>query len=379
MDPDRRGLVTPSRFERWPRASLFATFMVLLVALDLVAGALLPRPGVDAERLRGIDRNGARRYDARYHHGFGPGVRFMERWGAPGQTYPVITNRLGLRDADERDVPAYTPKRRLVFLGDSFVEGIGVPYEDTFVGIVDRRLGREHYDVLDVGVSGASPKLYYYRLKYLLEEVGLKVDDLFVFIDTSDAHNEIEFEEWEPGKPPYREPPRPGRTWEALRRRSFVADLAWQALVRYRERERLATASRLDDEMYEMFDARVQERWGRRALGHLDAYVQGVLDLCKARGIRATLVIFPHPFHVEIATRAPKWAAFWRGVADRNGVGLMDLFPVFLDATAGDTRTASGSGGTKSLSGVLFIPGDIHWSPAGHQLVAEEILRAISP
>lgn len=353
-------------FERWPLATLVGTVAALLLACDLLAGALLPRPGVTAERLRGIDRDGARRYDARYHHGFGPGARFMERWGRPDETYPIITNQLGLRDSEEREVPASTSKRRIVFLGDSFVEGIGVPYEDTFVGVVDRQLGRERYDVLNVGVSGASPKLYFYRLKFLLEEVGLKVDDLYLFIDTSDAHNEVEFESWEPGTPPYREPPRPGRTWEALRRWSYLAELAWQGVVRHRESERLAAARQMDDEMYEIFDAGVQERWGRRALGHLDDYVQRVLDLCRAHGIRATLVIFPHPFHVELGTPAPNWSGLWRRVAERNGVRMLDLFPAFLSPSRADASR-------------LFIPGDIHWSATGHELVAEQLLRDMSP
>lgn len=351
-------------FERWPGATLAGTVAALLLACDLLAGALLPRPGVTETRLRGIARDGARRYDARYHHGFGPGARFLERWGGPGETYPIVTNLLGLRDSEEREVPPSTSKRRIVFLGDSFVEGIGVPYEDTFVGIVDRRLGRERHDVLNVGVSGASPKLYYHRLKYLLEEVGLEVDDLYLFIDTSDAHNEIELEEWEPGEPPFREPPSPGRSWEALRRRSYLAELAWQGVVRHRERERQAAERRLDEEMYEIFDAGVQERWGRRALGHLEDYVQRLLELCEARGIRATLVIFPHPFHLEVSTPAPKWSGFWRRVAERNGVPLLDLFPAFLAQPRAEAAR-------------LFIPGDIHWNAAGNRFVAEQLLRAI--
>lgn len=373
MEQGSRAMDRPSWFERRPRATLAATAATLLLACDLLAGALLPRPGVTPERLGGIRRDGARRYDARYHHGFGPGVRFTERWGGPDETYPIVTNQLGLRDADERDVPAYTPKRRILFLGDSFVEGIGIPYEQTFVGMVDRRLGREDFDVLGAGASGASPKLYFHRLKYLLDDVGLKVDDVYMFIDTSDAHNEIELEEWEPGTPPYREPPRPGRVWEALRRRSYLADVSWQGVVRWRERQRLAAARRLDEEMYEIFDAGVQQRWGRRALGHLDDYVQRILDLCSGHGIRATLVIFPHPFHVEVGTRAPQWVAFWRRIAERNSVPLIDLFPDFLEPP-GDLPGPEGRGG----DGALFISGDIHWSAAGHGLVAARILPTIT-
>jgi hypothetical protein len=42
------------------------------------------------------------------------------------QFLPTI---FGFKDSGVRDVPLTTDKHRILFMGDSFTEGIGVPYE----------------------------------------------------------------------------------------------------------------------------------------------------------------------------------------------------------------------------------------------------------
>jgi hypothetical protein len=47
----------------------------------------------------------------------------------------VFTDSLGFKDASRRAVP---DRRRILFIGDSFTEGVGLPYEQTFVGLFAR-------------------------------------------------------------------------------------------------------------------------------------------------------------------------------------------------------------------------------------------------
>jgi hypothetical protein len=46
----------------------------------------------------------------------------------------VITNSLGFKDAMPRNVPLHSKRKRVLFLGDSFTEGLGTSYNETFVG-----------------------------------------------------------------------------------------------------------------------------------------------------------------------------------------------------------------------------------------------------
>ncbi len=105
----------------------------------------------------------------------------------------LFTNSLGFKDKSSRTIPLLSSKnftKRIVFIGDSFTEGIFLEYEDTFVGIIDKELNKKSIQVLNAGVGSYSPIIYWRKVKYLIEEVGLKFNELVVFIDMSDICDE---------------------------------------------------------------------------------------------------------------------------------------------------------------------------------------------
>jgi SGNH hydrolase-like domain, acetyltransferase AlgX len=81
---------------------------------------------------------------------------------------PVQVNREGLRDV-EHTFAKPAGVFRILVLGDSFVEAMHVPLDDTFARVLQRRLdagGRGHVEVVSAGVSGygtASELLYFER------------------------------------------------------------------------------------------------------------------------------------------------------------------------------------------------------------------------
>ena len=75
-------------------------------------------------------------------------------------------------------------------MGDSFTEGGLLDYTDTFVGRIDSDLGEKKIEVLNAGVSSYSPIIYWRKIKYLIEDMKLKFDEVVVFIDISDPYDE---------------------------------------------------------------------------------------------------------------------------------------------------------------------------------------------
>ena len=114
----------------------------------------------------------------------------------------MATDSLGLRDDKPRTLPLVGTRRRMLFLGDFFTEGVGIPYEQTFVGIIRDRIRRAGGDVevLNGGVASHSPRLYLLHLQDLIERRGAKFDEIVVFIDVSDIMDEIVYEEFTPGR-----------------------------------------------------------------------------------------------------------------------------------------------------------------------------------
>lgn len=95
----------------------------------------------------------------------------------------IRINSLGLRDREytvEKPAGVY----RILVLGDSPVIGIEVPGEDTFPNRLEQLLNENKpggYEVLNAGMQGYSPILYYLFLK----EKGLQLDPDMVLVNIS--------------------------------------------------------------------------------------------------------------------------------------------------------------------------------------------------
>ena len=75
-------------------------------------------------------------------------------------------------------------------IGDSFTEGVGIEFKNTFAGILQQRLAQNDIEVLNAAVSSYSPIIYFRKTQYLLETAGLEFEHLIVFIDLSDMEDE---------------------------------------------------------------------------------------------------------------------------------------------------------------------------------------------
>ena len=82
----------------------------------------------------------------------------------------------------------------VVFIGDSFTEGVKLNYEDTFVGMYD--LAHPSLKVANLGVRGYSPTRYLKKISHYIEK-GLKTEHVVVFIDISDMYNEAMLHNYE--------------------------------------------------------------------------------------------------------------------------------------------------------------------------------------
>jgi lysophospholipase L1-like esterase len=353
-------------FTRWPKVSLALVVIVSVMTIDAVSGWLLIPSGVGS----------IRRPHHFYHHGLKPNSQSMGRWGEV--VYPLVTNSLGLLDRETREVFLQTTRHRILFMGDSFAEGVGLPFEQTFVGMLHEQLDSERIDVLNGGCIGYSPKLYYLKTSYLLEK-GLEIDELVVLVDLSDIPNEVEL---------YRgfestESTAPGALF--LRLHTFLKARSWayfavNAIV-FKKRainiwdlnflkikqERLTPLQQLQDAVNHPGGAWPEHRSAEMEEGLRLAvqHMQQLADLCRARGIRLSVVIYPWPRQLYLRQRKNVHVRTWQAFALRNGVEFIDLFYDFMPPKA-DPEAAYRR---------FFIRGDVHWSAAGHAVVAERLLH----
>jgi lysophospholipase L1-like esterase len=116
----------------------------------------------------------------------GPALRFIR-----------MHNRQGW--SADHDVETRKPAGtfRIFYVGDSFTEGFLVPQEDTVPSLVERELNKAArakgftYEVINAGVRGYSPTLYYILVRYVLFEYS--PDLIVVNVDMTDDYDDWKY------------------------------------------------------------------------------------------------------------------------------------------------------------------------------------------
>lgn len=326
----------PSRrswFERHPKGTIAGVLLALFGLLTLLTRPLIPTSLTVP--------------NPHYHHGLKPNRQATITWG--NRAYVLTTNSMGFKDRAVREVPLRSDKYRLLFLGDSFTEGIGLPYEKTFVGLIEQALDTSRYEVLNAGVSSYSPRLYYHKLRHLVDEVGLHVDEVRVYLDISDVQDEVIYQAYEPGALSLRQ-----RLDHLLTRNVHAYYAVKKSFKVFRQHDPFYTARG-----HWTHDADAFAAWGRHGLTLAHENMDRLYRLCEARGIALVIAVYPWPAQIEQPSATVDPVAVWRAFARERGIRLVNYFPHFVDEqVAGD------------IVETHFAEDNRHWNEAGHALIA---------
>ncbi len=121
-----------------------------------------------------------------YHHTFLPKVNKILYWA--GLEYNFCTDNHGFRNSCSA-VKVREKNFDIVFIGDSVTEGVGLDYEDTIVGIINKNL--KDKKIANLAASSYSTHIYNNKIKFLLEN-GYTFNEVFVLIDPSDVQDDTE-------------------------------------------------------------------------------------------------------------------------------------------------------------------------------------------
>ena len=366
-------------FERHPKKTLFLLVIVIVLLIDLITGfALIP-----------ADIHGFRSAHPYYHHGLLPNQSMRTQWGP--YAYAMFTNSLGFRDHDVREISLKPERFRVLLIGDSHTEGVGVDYEESFAGRLADRVHTEGIEVLNAGAVSYSPKLYYLKTKYLIEKTGLEFDALYVFIDISDIQNEFAYESYQPGD-------MEGfslagkRIADFLRKRSFLY-YAIHKLYQERKRKTFYEAvtqqqiehnntvdiyqtffSHFDDEVLlsnpdfhttlsEWYsDKTLYERWGKKGVSLMTESMQRLVKLCREHQVELTITVHPWRNNIRKGNPDDRHVKYWRQFAFEHQAGFFNFYPVFIHGSNADSMIQD-----------HYLPQDNHWNSAGHKKISDKL------
>lgn len=360
-----------NRFNRHPRKVLFVILVLLTLILDitLTGSYHLFKYGTIHKFAY---RKALREPSSMFHHTLkANGQHAVEKWG--NQTYTLSTNSLGFKDRHPRQVSLSSPKYRLLFLGDSFTEGVGYPYEKTFVGLVDAELKDQDVEVLNAAVASYSPAIYWKKTEYLIETLGLEIDHVVVFLDLSDILDE---------KEDYRI--HKGRVVWVGERNAVIKDWIFEYagllknlwILGENIQKRISPtpgSDRAAEEIrYGLNHARsvwttneeAYAAYGEEGLKNAGEHLDQLYKLLTKHHIEMTLAVYPWPdqiFHHQLNSLQ---VTFWDEWARIHSIRFFNFFPDFINMPKE----------AKDTIATYFMKGDVHWNEVGHQFMGQQFL-----
>jgi hypothetical protein len=336
----------------------------LFLLLDFVAGAAILG---QLSQLRDLDARFRVGHDV-YHHTLRPNYDGPAAWGSH-TTHRLCTNEYGFKIPCAQHGPA--PKSYdMAFIGDSYTEGVGLPYEDTFVGRIAAQLPDK--SIVNLGVVSYAPSIYLAKIRYLLDQ-GFRFKQVMVYVDISDIQDEAAFYRYdaETGAVLDMDPNDPDGSLAVPRLKRWIKRVFPLTFQAYWWTAELTGANRFDYTTRSLWTIDIDAK-GYGAMGaaaSVDKSVRLMTELhalLKQHGIGMSVGIYPWPRtlrHDHVDSRQVK---VWQSFCEQRCEYFFNSFPSFFRA-AQDM-------GTERVIEALFIPGDSHHLPAGAELIARDFL-----
>lgn len=372
--------------ERKLKIVLVLLLVVIFVIIDLILGQFLIPHSYTNFRVK----------DTRIHHGLKADVSALASWGPI--VYPMHINSLGFRDSSVRKVPLKSDKKRILILGDSHSEGVGIDYPNTYAGILQKAGEASDVEVLNASAVSYSPKIHYLKGEYLLRQKGLSVDEVWVVIDISDLQNEIAYQSFESRAPTlwdeidqsvrrfFRTYSYTGFTLYSFNQNAEITEFtkAISGMQKEIDRQPYENAVELYKDFFSNFgdedllrdpsfhgvgewiyDESLREL-ADQGLNMGFENISKLNEICRENNIKVRLSVHPWQLQVMKGDTTDYYVDQWRTFCEDEEIDFMNLYPLFVTEE-----------NPLHVIETCYIKGDNHWSEQGHKRVAEYLKRFV--
>ncbi len=315
-----------------------------------------------------------------YHHGF--------KKNEIGRGYgceKIITNSLGFKDKITKNINNINTNNRILFIGDSFTEGVGLNYEDTFVGIFDDFLNNANVEVLNAGRSSYSPIIHWRKTKYLLEN-EFRFNHLYIFLDISDPFDEFYNYELDKDENVIKRksnnyvqdsktinPKMSVKKIKILIKNNFtllyfISDYIYSYYKKsINESGEWFIWTRSEYERWTI-EKHLFEKYAEQGVNIMKLYMDKIVLLSKKYNFKITIAVYPRPTQIWNEDLNSIHVDIWNKWADKNNIKFLNLFPIFIEKDQNLKQRY------KTLK-KYYLKGDPHFNKLGNKMIANEIIK----
>jgi hypothetical protein len=351
---------------------ILASSVALLLIIDfLIGGFLIPcnkRENLSFSRCKNTDESPYIVSHPIYHHDLSKNYRNNQYWGSINLN--LCTDENGFKiscNASNKNIKNFD----IAFIGDSFTEGVGLSYEETFVGQISK--SRPELKIANLGVSSYSPSIYFSKVNFLLEN-GISFKELVVYIDISDIQDEAVSYELSDvivaekgGK---------------VSRYSNLKKLArWSFPLTYYGLNRLKTLYFPESVTTYLMTDYQRSAWtyNSSSIGYGQEGVKGGIEqslramtklseLLRDKGINLSVGIYPWPAQLLYDSKNSLQVRIWEDFCSARCVNFHNSFESFFYLK--DKISAN------KIIELYFIAGDVHHNRQGAEVIANDFLNA---
>jgi hypothetical protein len=284
--------------------------------------------------------------------------------------YRICTSELSFRIScsKKNNIKKYD----FVFIGDSFTEGVGLPYEETFVGIFE---DKTEYKVANLGVSGYSPYMYYNKLKEYVDLI--KFDEVIIFVDISDIHDELRILNANKDLFKNKKMDNLEKDQETVNKfkksihknfpmtYSILFNLKYIKLLKPKYRY---TPSYKPSEW--TYSKVVPNSGISLSVKKNIFYLNQIYELLNSRGIKLSLAIYPWPNTLIYDKSSSAYVEIWKNFCFEKCLNFINLFPVFFE-----NQNKLNINKANKIIKKYYLKSDMHFNFTGNLLIADKLIK----
>ena len=337
-----------------------------------------------------------------YNYTFKKQVKFKSQY--EGNIYTISTNDLGFRDDDI--LPLDRDKLYSIVIGDSFVEGVGLEYKDTIVGILNQNLESDSFKFLNAGVASYSSYIYLKKIKQIINgNNDLNIKDVIVFLDKSDISDDEAYL----NKPLFFKNKYPKGKFIFQRKVDFYKDLKDLSFWRFYTKQtvsgkiikvitdkienffsglkkRVLISKKLNKNFFEVNNLEIKaiksvnstqritnwyknELWEKRGKKNIQFALDNIQELkifLNKKNVNLIVVLYPWPFEIDDKEIREKYLEFIVPSLDEINVNKLVIYQDFLKGNIYENISEN------------YLYNDIHFNKNGNKIITNNLISFIN-
>lgn len=294
-------------------------------------------------------------------------------------TVNLFTDSEGLR-VNKKNKVTDKKKENIFLFGDSFTFGVGLNYDDTFAGIIEKKFSR--YNFFNFAVGSYSPTVHLYRLNNAIKN-NIKPKKIFVFLDLTDVIDESQRWIFDKNLNLPIKPEQKKNKKNNFYKNNFKLSYETINFLRYNlknQKNKIKIFFKSDDNIKTsiqgqftyLSEEQLNKRFWKKndfqkGLKNIRYNINEISKISKEINSKLFIVIYPWAETLYFGQDAFNWSEFGLSLCENNSCKTIDAIPDFNQFKRKE----------KNWSNKLYFVGDEHFNKGGAKLLAETLIKEL--